>query len=556
MWKTILRHPVKATTLLLILIHHHSNAQPELSYQPFIGASEGLSAPMEVVSAPGDPPSRFFIVEKSGTIRIWNGTGLTSQTFLDISDLVSDAGEQGLLSMAFHPQYQSNGFFFVYYTNNDGNIAIARYQVSSDPDLANPTANPATPLLVIPKDYENHNGGHLQFRTQGGVNYLYFATGDGGSGNDPNNNAQNPSSLLGKMLRLDVDSPGASPEMWAMGLRNPFRWSFDRSTGDIWIGDVGQGAREEINFRPGGSSGANYGWACVEGFMNNPAPPAGADCNAVRDIDVLPVFDYTNPTEGRSVIGGYVYRGSEFPSLQGYYIATDFYSGRLWMIRPAGSSWEIIERTGFPTGISSISETSDGTLYAVSLNAGIVYKLVTPIVTPLNLLNFSGTPANDYNDLKWVTESEQNMDRYLIEYSHDGNTYQVAGEVVSGNYAERHTYQFRHQAGNAPLTYYRLMMREPDGTFNYSPVVSISAEPTGETKIYPTAITNGIVNIISPQPVERVVVTNLCGMQVFTREMNGTSGYFNLTLPTLQKGMYIISLSGRDFRKTGKIFIQ
>ena len=559
MWRMILRNPVKATFLIFtfLFITTVSDSQPDVSYKPFISSSEGLSSPIELVSAPGDATGRLFIVEKSGTIRIWNGSNLLPNSFLDISSLVADDGERGLLSMAFHPQYQSNGFFFVYYTNTDGDITVARYHVSPNPNVAEPVASPTTTTLIsIPKNFSNHNGGHLQFWTVGTTNYLYFATGDGGSSNDPDNNAQNPNSYLGKMIRINVDAPPYNPEIWALGLRNPFRWSFDRNTGDIWIGDVGQNAKEEINFRALGAGGANYGWACVEGTENNANAPGDADCDAVKAVDVLPVMDYDNPAEGRSVIGGYVYRGSEFPGLQGYYLATDFYSGRLWLIRPGDAGWDISVKTGLPTGIASISEAANGTLYAVSLTENSIYKIVIPVVIPLTLISFSGTPMNGYNELKWITESEENMDKYIVEYSTDGISYSTAGEVVSANNTSRSIYLYRHTTINTTNVYYRLKMSELNGTHKYSPVIRIGPDKETGVKIYSTFITTGLVNIISWQPVERVTITNTTGIQLFSKEMNGATGYFNIPIPALQKGLYIIRVSGKDFQQTEKLVVQ
>ena len=346
---SILGNPVKVTFLvfLFLFIATVGQSQPDVSYQPFIGASEGLSSPIELVSAPGDATGRLFIIEKAGRVKIWNGSNLLSTPFIDISALVFNDGEMGLLSMAFHPQYQSNGFFFLYYNNSDKNITIARYKVSADPNIAIPDANPTTPLMIITNNAGAHNGGHLQFRTEVGINYLYFATGDGGQGgNDPENNAQNPDSYLGKMIRINVDAASYNPEIWAWGLRNPFRWSFDRSTGDIWIGDVGEATREEINFRPLGTSGANYGWVCTEGLTNNDNAPAGTDCDTVDNVAVMPVYEYVTGSEGRSVIGGYVYRGNEYPALKGYYLATDFFSGTLWLIKKSGASWDVSVKAG------------------------------------------------------------------------------------------------------------------------------------------------------------------------------------------------------------------
>src|SRR5690606_3653196 len=216
-----------------------------------------------------------------------------------------------------------------------------------------------------PKSFSNHNVWHLHFQTEEGINYLYFATGDGGGANDPDNNAQNPASLLGKMIRMNVDATPVTTELWAIGLRNPFRWSFDRSTGDVWIGDVGQGKKEEVNFRETGSSGANYGWRCYEGTVQN------TDVDPVCDPPgkVIPVFEYDNPEDGSSVVGGYVYRGDEFATLQGYYFVTDYYSGTVWTIRRDGNgNFNVINtQPALKTGISSISEVQDGTLYAAAL---------------------------------------------------------------------------------------------------------------------------------------------------------------------------------------------
>lgn len=557
MLRTILRNLVKAPLLFFSFLFTTNvslgQAAPTVSYQIFIDFPEGLSSPIELASAPGDATGRLFILEKAGKIRIWNGSSLLPDPFLDIASIVLDDGEQGMLSMAFHPQYQSNGYFFVYYNNNDGDIAIERYQVSSDPNEANPVA---TPILVIPKNMGNHNGGHLQFRTQGGINYLYFATGDGGE--HPNENAQDPGSYLGKMIRINVDAAPYTPEIWAMGLRNPFRWSFDRTTGDIWMSDVGQFLKEEINFWPLGTTGANYGWPCVEGADNYSTPPANLDCGPVRATDVVPVLAYDNPDDGRSVIGGYVYRGSEFPSLRGYYLATDFYTGKLWLIKRVGSAWDITERDGFPTSVASISEAANGELYAVSLGGNVVYKIVTPLDAPLplNLISFSGVPMSGYNELKWITESEENMDKYVVEYSADGVTYSSIGEVLSVNDANRKIYTYRHSTLNTTTVYYRLKMSELNGTYEYSAVISIGADTGKGVKIYPTAVTNGLVNIISSQPVERVSITNTTGLQLLSKEMNGASGYFNVPLPVLQKGIYIIRVSGKDFQKTEKIVIQ
>ncbi len=379
----------------------------------------------------------------------------------------------------------------------------------------------------------------------------------GGGADDPANNAQNPSSYLGKMIRINVDAPPYTPEIWAMGLRNPFRWSFDRTTGDMWIGDVGQGQKEEINFRPLGTRGANYGWPCIEGTLDNSSAPDDADCSATQSVDVMPVLDYDIPGAGRSVIGGYVYRGNEYADLKGYYMATDFFSGRVWLVRPNGGGWDIIERTGFPTGIASISEASNGALYAVSYTGNMVYKIVTPIAVPLTLLNFSGTPLPGYNELKWITESEQNMDKYVVEYSDDGYNYSSVGEVVSENDVNRRNYSFRHTVtSSSPVAYYRLKMLEINGTHQFSAVIRIGNQVSAGVRIYPTSVSNNLLNIVSDKPVEKIKITNTNGAELFAKDINGTSGFFTITLPVLQKGIYIVRVTGKSFQHTEKIVVQ
>lgn len=550
------------TIFSFLTLSFHLHAQPDVQYSPFIGGSAGLDQPMELVSAPGEPAytGRIFIVEKPGRIKVWNGSQVLATPFLDITGLVAEDGEHGLLSMAFHPQYQTNGFFFVYYNNNAGNIVVARYKVSAgNPNVANPALDPPSELISIPKNFSNHNGGHLQFRTEAGIPYLYFATGDGGSGNDPDRNSQNPASFLGKMIRINVDVAPFIPEIWAWGLRNPFRWSFDRSTNDIWIGDVGQDAKEEINFNAGGAWGINYGWPCVEGTQANAAAPAGSRCDTVSTLDELPVLDYDNPTEGSSVIGGHVYRGTDFPDLQGYYLATDFYSGRLWFIKPnnPGPGWSIEVKTGMATGVSSISETGDGNLFALSLYTNQVFRLVLPVVTPLNLISFSGKAVSGSNDLTWIAESEQALDKYIVEYSTDGRNYLVAGEVAARNTGNRNTYTFKHVINSNGPVLYRLRITEQTGSAKYSAIITLGSKDRLGIKLYPTIAVNNTVNIISAEPIRKIVFVNSDGKQVWWQDMNGANGYFSISFPALPKGLYLVRLSTEgNTTQTEKIVVQ
>jgi glucose/arabinose dehydrogenase len=559
MWTVTLRNAAQATISAICLFFSTIIlAQPVIGYQPVI--SSGISGPIEVVTAPGDATGRLFIVEKSGIIRIWNGTTVLPTPFLNISGIVADDGEHGLLSMAFHPQYQSNGFFFVYYNDDpSGNVTVARYQVSGNPNVATPTANPVAPLVSISKPFDNHNGGHLQFRVEGGTNYLYFATGDGGGSNDPNRNSQNQASRLGKMLRINVD--GALPpaiETWAWGLRNPFRWSFDRANGDIWIGDVGQGLKEEVSYRAAGTFGANYGWPCFEGTLTNGAGQSDSQCDTVALVDVQPIFQYDNPPTGSSsIVGGYVYRGTEYPDLQGYYMTVDFYSGQLWLIRSSGpGTWTITgPQNGLASNISSISETNDGsTLYAVSLTGNIIYKIVPSVATPVTLISFSGQPLSGYNELKWTTAAEINIQKYIVEYSSNGRDYLSAGEAIA-RYPNGGTYSLNHRIINTTAMFYRLKIVEMDGRFTYSAVISLGKTDNTPIIVYPTVITNNMMNIVSVNPITQLDLYSTDGRRVFGKNVNGQTGYFSVALPSLTKGIYYLQLSGKELRQTEKIII-
>jgi glucose/arabinose dehydrogenase len=369
----------------------------ELSFRSI--ASE-LERPVHVTNA-RDGRDRLFIVEQEGRIRIVQNGQLLSTPFLNIASRISSRGEQGLLSVAFPPDYANKNYFYVNYTNRDGDTVIARYRTTGDPNVAD--ANSEEILLTIDQPFSNHNGGQIAFGADG---YLYIGMGDGGSGGDPQNNAQRPGTLLGKMLRIDVESgtqpytiPDTNPflantdpnnrypdEIWAVGLRNPWRFSFDRQTGDLYIGDVGQSAREEINFQPANSSGGeNYGWRILEGSLF-----FDGQTGNLSDF-VLPIAEYER-SQGSSVTGGYVYRGTD-AELQGVYLYGDFVSGRIWGLQRNGNTPEnvLLEDTSY--NISTFGEDEAGNLYVADYG-GTVYAInrtATSSVPP----GVVGNPSND-----------------------------------------------------------------------------------------------------------------------------------------------------------------
>lgn len=362
---------------------------PELHLETL---ATGLDSPVSVTNA-GD--ARLFLTLQDGRIVIWDGTRILPEPFLDLRSLVSTGGERGLLSVAFHPLYPSVPLFFVDYTDTEGDTVVARYRVSDDPDRADPAS--AVVVLHVDQPFPVHNGGQLQFGPDG---YLYVALGDGGRAFDPLCNAQRDDTLLGKLLRLDVDHGAGNPsfftippdnpfigvdgvrdEIWVKGLRNPWRFSFDRATGDLFLSDVGQGEREEIDLQPASSPGGeNYGWKVMEGTRctdnlegcSQPVPACGSP-----EL-TLPILEYTHQAGNCAVVGGYVYHGQAIPDLDGAYLYGDFCTGTVWAARRQGpgprTAWAS-ERTPLTVPrLTSFGEGAGGEIYLVSQEGGL-YRL-------------------------------------------------------------------------------------------------------------------------------------------------------------------------------------
>jgi glucose/arabinose dehydrogenase len=387
-----------ATTVMAITAVSCALERPESGPRRMIDAgqisiaiepvADGLQRPVAVRHA-GDGSGRLFIVEQPGRIRILDNGSLLQSPFLDIAARVRDsANEQGLLGLAFHPQYVDNGRFFVNYTDLGGDTVVSEFTRSqADVNQADPSSEAV--IMRVPQPYGNHNGGDIAFGPDG---YLWIATGDGGGAGDPEGSGQNLQTLLGKLLRIDVDhgstytipldnpfvgDPNAFDEIWAYGLRNPWRFSFDRDTGDLYIADVGQRRLEEINFEaatdPGGR---NYGWNTMEGSSCF----SGSNCST--DEMILPVAEYSHDF-GCSVTGGYVYRGSRYPVLQGYYLYGDYCSGTMWALSRSNSGQWIAEVVGESgANISSFGEDEQGELYLSDLNGGFLFLVTGRAVPP------------------------------------------------------------------------------------------------------------------------------------------------------------------------------
>lgn len=367
---------MKTKLLLLLFGFSYFGFSQTIAIQSF---ASGFSNPSEIAHPVGD--SRLFVVEQGGIIKILNSNGTTNTTpFLNLSTLTSASGERGLLGLAFHPNYATNGYFFVDYTNTAGNTVIARYSVNTtNPNIAQTSG---TILMTIAQPFSNHNGGCLRFGPDG---FLYIAMGDGGSGGDPGNRAQNINENLGKILRIDVNStvapfytsPATNPyvgiagndEIWAIGVRNPWKFCFNSVNGDMWIADVGQDLIEEINKIPNPQPGMNFGWRCYEGNSTYNT----TDC-ASSSTMTFPVATYTHSSGGCSITGGYVYTGSIYPDFANKYFFADYCQNRIGVVNTNNTITYSATFTG-NNNFTTFGQDSSGEIYAVS-GAGSIYKVI------------------------------------------------------------------------------------------------------------------------------------------------------------------------------------
>ncbi|MFZ1703617.1 MAG: PQQ-dependent sugar dehydrogenase [Saprospiraceae bacterium] len=366
---------------LLFSIFQIFSQETTVIFTPVI--SSNLSSPIQISNA-ADGTNRVFVAEKGGRIKVFNKNYMLIDTLITISNM-GTGNEQGLLSFVFHPDFKNNGHFYVFHTEAiTYSLIVDRYTISStDPDKAN--VGSKLPILnILHPGNTNHNGGEMHFGKDG---YLYLSTGDGGSGNDPQDNGQDSLALLGKILRIDVngssgqnnfiiptDNPNPTSPVYCYGLRNPFRWSFDRFTGDMYIGDVGQSAREEISYRAASQIvGSNFGWDCFEGSLLH---PTAAPCLAYINY-VAPIYEYPITSTNKSVIGGNVYRGYTYPDLKGWYFATDYFSQNLRKIFNNGTTWTVYNQLmpSTYTGTVDFGETEDGELHLVDMSSHIIYKI-------------------------------------------------------------------------------------------------------------------------------------------------------------------------------------
>lgn len=530
---------------------------PDVNINPTAVIS-GLTSAMQLVHA-GDNSNRLFIAERSGIITAFNPGALTTPIqYLNMNSggQVTDAtGEGGLLSIAFHPNFLTNGFIFTYYTDTAGDLVLARY-TSANPLGNLVLANTRVEILKIPHPINtNHNGGELHFGYEDG--YLYLSTGDGGAGYDPNANGQNENSLLGKILRIDVNPPLGSGlvyvippsnpfgnEVFALGLRNPFRWSFDRENFSMWIGDVGQDSFEEINYRTAGNaSGANFGWRCFEGTGYTPGIPIN-ECPDSASF-IKPIYTYvTRSARGSSVIGGVVYRGNDWPVMKGYYIGMDYASGDVHKINSDGSVKQY--ETSTFTGVRDIGEDESGEIFAVTATA--VYRIEAADPLPVTLVDFSGTPSAEGVRLAWKTSMERDFKSFDIQYSTDARQFESIGVMQGANAPAGNMYSFTHNIQENGNLYYRLKMTDTDESFRFSKIITVNrgGESPGDLFVRPSLISSNEMNLLVEEPFQTVEIVNAGGKVILKEMIGGRSGPVNIPLGNTVSGIYVVRMAGHD----------
>lgn len=522
--------------LMLAVAMRDGIAQLELAIEPVVS---GFTRPVKVTHA---SDGRLFVAEIGGKIKIFKNGAILPQPFLDISTKINDPDWAGIFSIAFPPDHQSSGFFYVLYVvKSKTEVQISRFsRQPGNADLAD--ADSEFKILTIP--YENvlggHRGGDMAFRKDG---FLYISTGDNGPGSrgvlgDPDNNSQNMSKLFGKLLRLDTSAPlpGDNPleKIFALGLRNPWRFGFDRQTGDLWIGDNGQDGWEEINFLsyPFGGPVSNFGWNCLEGTQTyNPSHCAPGTAYLAPRL-TYPGFT-NNGGQDASVMGGLVYRGVRYPSMKGHYFFGDYSTGKIGYIDPLGVATPDAGLT-YPSLIS-FGEDQNGELYTLSFLNGTLAKVTNPgDPLPVTLLFVKLIKTGRDFVIEWRTVLENSFSHFEVQRSQDGRVFRTLGTLRAGGAG--YEYAFTDAEPLNGTGYYRLKMVDEDGTFQYSSVLTGKSDRRGQPIIYPNP-NGGQITIGDLAKGDEVRMYNTSGLLVYSRNMS-SGGDLKVVMDDKPKGNY------------------
>ena len=539
--------------VLQILLGGIISAQPSIVIEPYLS---GFTRPVKITHA---YDSRLFVAEVGGRIKVVKNGAILPTPFLDISSKIKDPDWAGLYSIAFHPNYQSNGQFYVMYVVKDKfEVQISRFERSGNA-LSDISSTTETPILTIPYTdiLGGHRGGDMAF---GKDNQLYISTGDNGPGSrgvvgDPENNAQNTARLFGKILKINPDNPptaaNATQSIWALGLRNPWRFSFDRTTGDLWIGDNGQDGWEEINFLSASntSSPRNFGWDYMEGN----AIYRNCNCN-IANTFIAPKLTYpgytNNGNTSASVMGGYVYRGSNYPSLKGTYFYGDYQSFQIGVITPGGFQG-FIPSVSY-SSVADFGEDEQGELYVASVVNGTVGKITLPNdALPVTLESFTANPAEQTIKLEWKTGMETNFSHFELEHSADGKKFQLLKSIPGSGLSDYYSY-----SDDNPFTgfnYYRLKMIDQDGSYQMSRMVSAKPSVSDEITVFPNPASS-IFTIKGVKPGQTILLYNITGDLLINKKI-ASKPQAELDLKNYPTGVYSLSVEelGKGFVKRLKL---
>ncbi len=549
-------------TLAFLLLSAIGIAQPTLNFTPLSLSGPTLVQPL-FMSGCGDGSGRLFVVEKRGTIRIIQNNVVSTDFFLDIQDLVMNSGERGLLGLAFHPQYPTTPYIYVNYVI-DGTITNRISRFTLNPNNSNDIQENTEFILLEQAGVQtNHKAGGIAFGPDG---YLYIGMGDGGGGGDPSNSGQNLETLLAKMLRIDVNAPQGSlnytippdnpfvgepgrDEIWAYGLRNPWRISFDRETGDFWIADVGQNLWEEVDMVLAGTPGGmNFGWDCREG--NHDYEPG--NCGSGTEF-TWPIFEYPhscNPCPngyGASISGGYVYRGSEHPVLEGFYVCADYVSNYLWMIKvtsfdPLELDVYVQDGNGLAYGLVTFGEDDDGELYASNLD-GVIYSVSASGFLPVQWGSADAHIIQGGNQIDWTIHQTLGIEYFEVQRSlnsgFDNFTVVTQVEPVEDQISYKYIDPFIHTRA----VYYRIAAHMSDGSIEYSPFMRILPDTGSKPSLVFDQNHNlWRINIPNDWQNGEVILYDLQGKEVYTRKI-GSQDQLELTSP-ITPGSYFVKVSG------------
>jgi|694.fasta_scaffold61714_4 glucose/arabinose dehydrogenase len=539
--------------------------------------AQGLQSPVDVIGSPFGN-SDLYVVQRGTTsgsaqIKVVSTGTLLATPFLTVTG-ISCCGERGLLSMVFHPDVQTNGTFYVFYTaSGSGDLTIARYKLKSTGNFYEADPDSRQVILSIPHPTNsNHNGGKLLFGPDG---YLYLGTGDGGSSNDPPGNAQNPQSLLGKILRINpsvnstvaphytipADNPfaasgdGIADEIFAFGMRNPWRWSFDRTTGNAWIADVGQNNWEELNrVSPASLKGANFGWRCFEGNATNNASGI-QPCtlyNGQPHLQPGYVYPHNNTSGGFSVTGGYVYRGAVYPKLQGLYLMADYVSGALWMVKTDGSFAALRQTTGVPANISGFGESGAAEMWAVSLTEGKVYSIKAEGTLSAELVTLSGKTMGTNHLLEWEVLAGNGNEKYAVEAADitPGSLFKTIS-TISSRGTGRQSYSYA--TFNAAQAMYRIKTSSTTTPDFYSKSI-ILGNPVNLNG--PQITRRGNQWLIQvPEGTRYIRLSDINGRLLYAASVGLNSRNLLVNNPATGVRMVIIQTTGKEGNRTAKFWV-